>query len=311
MSSSENTKDITGPLVKMPRLFNYRDYLSERRQQILQQKQTDMLPSLPIDSAHTRFLARQVISLREENMHLRSHVAEIEAEMDAFQRDQELESEQVRDRFQDVLSGRKTLQEAYLQLEQRYNELYNNFQSAVDEEAFQMVSEATNTLKLSYAEQPTTRNDVKKTVELYVRQAEDRQTAHTLYLMRQAQRKAARLEEELELERQHIAEESEKLHSLQESVREQAELRRRTIEAHLRAKFSVRFALASASLLMVLYILQIVCLLILHFPLTSLFLFALVVPILLGIIVAALIAHFRSTWRDVTSHSPHKQAMNS
>jgi cation transport ATPase len=311
MSSSDNTKDITGPLVKMPRPFNHRDYLSERRQQILQQKQTDMLPSLPADSAHTKFLARQVIAMREENMQLRSHLAEIEAEMDALQRDREMESEHVRDRFQDVLTGREVLQEAYVQLEQRYNELYKNFQNAIEEEAFKMVTEATHTLKLSYDEPPTTRNDAKKTVELYVRQAEDRQTAHTLYLMRQAQRKAARLEEELELERQHIAEENEKLHTLQESVRDQAELRRRTLEAHLRAKFSVRFALAAASLLIVLYILQIVCLLIFHFPLTSLTLFALVVPILLGIIVAALIAHFRSTWRDVTSHSPHKQAMNS
>jgi hypothetical protein len=308
MSSSDNTPDITGPIVKMPRPFNRRDYLSERRQQILQQKQTEVLPPLPGDTAYNKVIARQVIALREENMHLRSQVTKIEAVMDALQSGEQLESD--RARFQNTLAEREAMQKAYLQLEQQYNELYNNFESAVEEEAYRMVTEATQTLKLSYDEQPTSQNDVKKTVELYVRQAEDKQTAHTLYLMRQAQRKAARLEEELELERRHVAEEHEKLYRLQESVRDQAELRQKTVELHLRARFSSRFALASASLLVVLYVLQIGCLMIFHVPITSLIMFALVAPIILGVLVAILIAHFRSTWRDLTTDSPHKHAVN-
>jgi hypothetical protein len=311
-SSSENTTDMTGPITKMPRPLNHQDRLTERRQQLLQQKQTDMLPSLPADAgasqtAQHRTISRQLIALRKENMHLRAQLAEIQAELDALHSDRHREIEHVRERYQDTAAEREALQDAYLQLEQNYNDLYNNFQSAVEEEAFRMVTEATHTLELSYDEPVSPPNDVKRTVELYVRQAEDRETAHTLYLSRQAERKAARLEEELELERRQLQQELERLFALQKSVREQAELRRETIETHLRAKFSIRFALAASSLLVVLFLLQIVFLTAFHIQVGSLIIFALIAPILLGIIAAGLIAHFRSVWRDISALTPHKQ----
>jgi hypothetical protein len=311
MPFADNTPPLTGPIVKLPHPFNHRDYLAERRQQILQQRQTDVLPSLPAETATpNKIISRQVTALRGENMHLRAQLSEIQVAMDALRSNHHMESQYVQERLQEVLTERDALQDAYQQMEQRYNELYNSFSSAVEEEAFRMVAEATNTLELSYDDDLSTQNDVKKTVKLYVRRAEDKQTAHTLYFMRQAQRKAARLEAELEHERQRVAEEHERLHHLQESVREQVELRQKTIEEHLRAKFSGRFALGASGLLIVLYLLQILSLLLFHVPITLLILFALLAPLVVGIIVAAAIAYFRSTWREIVSQSPYKQAPN-
>ena len=91
-----------------------------------------------------------------------------------------------------------------------------------------------------------------KTVELHVRQFQDKHTAEALYLMRQAQRKAAKLEHELTQERDQVAREFQNLHTLQASAREQAELRKRIVEDRLRLQYTLTMTVMTVFFLLLL-----------------------------------------------------------
>ncbi len=70
-----------------------------------------------------------------------------------------------------------------------------------------------------------------KTLELQVRQEEDKHLVEALYLKREVQRMAAILDQE----RQQIEEERHNLLVMQNTAREQAELRQKTLQARLRS----------------------------------------------------------------------------
>lgn len=170
-----------------------------------------------------------------------------------------------------------------------------------------MVEEAARTLVLTPENRPTTRTDLLKTVELHVRQAEDRHTAEALYLMRQAQRKAAQLEQELATERQQIAIERQNIHNLQQSVREQAQLRKRVVTERLRVGYTLTLTLMTTVLLILLPIFQVIFFSFLGIPLMTATIFALFAPLLLCIVLAAIIAYVRSNTRLIVESTPHKQ----
>src|SRR5437764_8455128 len=127
-----------------------------------------------------------------------------------------------------------------------------------------------------------------KTNEIHVRQVENKHTAEALYLMSQAQRKAAKLENELTQERQQIAIERQNLHNLQNSAREQAELRKRVIEDHLRAQYTLTLTLMTTVLLLVLPILQIVAFSLFKIHLTPQLLIALFAPLVACLVLATI-----------------------
>src|SRR5204863_95104 len=81
-------------------------------------------------------------------------------------------------------------------------------------------------------------HDVMKTLEFQVKQTEDQHVAEIMVLMRQVQRKNEQLEHQLAQEREKIAQERQKIIVQQNSVREQGELRKKTIESRLRASFT-------------------------------------------------------------------------
>src|SRR5437588_1018451 len=236
MLFSDDSTQTTGSDERTSRPPNRRDSASGRRQSILQQKQTDSLPQVNAETPNGKIAWRQLIQLREENKRLRWELAEFDKEMKAVHSRYQQVITQYENQIQEMVEERNDMKEAHTQLERRYQQLYHDFQSAVEEEAQKMVVDAARTIELSPADRPVMLNDVMKTVELHVRQVEDKHTAEALYLMRQAQRKAAKLENELAQERQQIAIERQNLHNLQNSAREQAELRKRVVEDRLRAQ---------------------------------------------------------------------------
>ena len=189
----------------------------------------------------------QRIDFTGERMDLAS---EIEAIHNGYQH----EIQQYQMHLTELMDERNQLLEAYQTLEQSHQELYDNFLISVEEEAQKMVTEAARTITLSPNGEGTSPllRDAVQTLEVHARQLEDEHTAHTLYLMREAQRKAARLEEQLRIERQQIAAERQNLINLQSSVREQAQLRYRTIQSRLQARSKLQLVVTTGILLVVL-----------------------------------------------------------
>lgn len=308
MSSTDDAIQSSDPieLERVAPSFNRRNSVSERRQNILQQKQTDHLPTLGADMPNAKLAWRHMMQLREENKHLRGELASYEKDLAEIHGNQQQEMEQLQLQVLELTEERDNTKDALVQLEHRYQELYHTFQSEVEEEAERMVEEAARTLVLTPENRPATRSDLLKTVELHVRQAEDRQTAEALYLMRQAQRKATQLEQELFAERQQIAIERQNIHNIQQSAREQAELRKRMITERLRARYTLTLTLMTAVLLILLPISQVIVFSFLHIPLSTPTIFALFAPLLLCFLLAAIFSYLRSNTRSLIDSAPHK-----
>lgn len=312
MLSSDETTQNTGSCERIPRPFNRRDVVNERRQNILQHKQTESLPGVQADAANGRIAWRQLIQLREENKRLRWLLAEAGKDESTVSDHQTQEIEHYRHQIQELLAEQSRLQEAYHQLERRYQEQYHSFQQEVEEEANRMVSHAARTIELTPENRPdgpAAFKDVMKTVELHVRQAQDKHTAEALYLMRQAQRKASKLEEELTQERQQIAVERQNLHNLQTSAREQAELRKRIVEERLRAQYTLTLTIMTTFFLLLLPLFQLVAYSFIHIPFTPQLVLALFAPLLVCAVLVAIFSYIRSSTRLISSSTPQKKAV--
>jgi len=306
MLSSDDATQATGPMSRPP---HRRDAASGRRQNILQQKNsdTDSLPRLNAEPPNSRIAWRQLIQLREENKRLRWELAELAQAKDGeaiHSGDQT--AEQYQNQLQELTAERDSLKDAYFELERRYQQLHHTFQSSVEKEAQRMMKDAARTIVLDSESRPAMMNDAMKTVELHVRQLEDKHTAEALYLMRQAQKKAKELEYELAQEREQIAVERQNLHNLQQSAREQAELRKRVVEGRLRAQFGLALVLIAVLPLFLLPVFQIICLSLFHIHLTQQAYIVLFVPILACVAIAGFFAYLRSSARIITANTPHK-----
>ena len=300
MLSSDDTTRNTGAIEKVSRPYNHHDYAYERRQHILHQKQTDDLPGINSQDVHGRIAWRQFIQLREENKRLRWEVEKYIDAIDSIQSMHQEEVEQYESRLDEMKATQNRTIQDHLELERRYQELYHSFQSAVEEEAQNMVADAARTLELHPLDRAGMTNDAMKTVELHVKQIEEKHTAESLYLLRQAQKKAYQLEHELAEERQQIALERDTMQNMQNSLREQAELRKDMAENRLRVTFISIITLITTVLVAMLLVCQLLLLLWLHVPLTL----ALIVPMLICIVLAALFAYISSTARRLFAIAP-------
>lgn len=331
MLSSDDTTKTTDAVGQSPRTFDHRSALSERRQNILQQKQiekeTDALPVVKAETSehiapHTKVAWRQVVQLREENRHLRHQLdetrsemqrllvaytalqAEFEREVDAIHNGQLQELEHYQGHLQEVTNERNRLQESYKQMEHRYQELYANFQATVDEEADKKLSDMAQTLVLSPDKVTTVLpNDAMKTIEFHVNQLKTKQLIEARYLTGEVQRITVHLEQE----QSQVEEERQTLLRMQNSVREQAELRHKTLQAHLRARWT--FALASVTLgtLVALVVLQYLFLFLFHVHFVLAITFSLIAPIVVCVIVAIVLSGPLSTMRHHYTSAPHKK----
>ena len=300
MLSSDDTTQDTGAIQKVPRPYNHRDYANERRQQILQQKQTEDLPGINNQEVQGKIAWRQFIQLREENKRLRWEVEKQSDATDSIHAAYQKEIEQYKSRLDELRSEHNRTIQDHLELERRYQELYHSFQSAVEKEAQSMVADAARTLELHPIDRTGVMNDALKTVELHVKQIEEKHTAESLYLLRQAQKKAYQLEHELSEERRQIALERDTMQNLQNSLREQAELRKHMAENRLRVRFTSLITFITTVLLLMLLACQLLFLLWLHLPLTL----DLILPMLFCIVAAGLIAYISSSARRLFTVTP-------
>ncbi len=296
-----------------------RQRANPRGRQQIHPRHTDLLPPLESDTTSPK-IARQVAVMREENRRLRNELVEQRAEVQRLskqytvarmQTEQEIraihrghqgEIEQYQSHLRDMLDEHRQLQETNRQLELRYQNLYHSFQNTVEEEAQKLVSEAASTVILSPERTPALLQGVVKTLQLQVKQEGDSQVSQALYLTRSAHDKTRRLEQDLERERQQVAAEREKLIAMQNNVREQAELRYKTLQARLRGRWVMALTLMTSALLLLLPLLQSIFFYSFKFPL-QISLFA---PIILCIAIAAIFAYLRSNVGPYYSSAPRK-----
>ncbi|GAC1583846.1 MAG: hypothetical protein PVS3B3_20290 [Ktedonobacteraceae bacterium] len=331
MLSPDDTTKTTHAVGQSPRTFDYRSAFSERRQHILHQKQsdkeTDSLPAMKADTiehaiVHAKVVWRQVVQLREENRHLRSRLddarnemqrllvayaalqSEFEREVTVIHSGQLQELEQYQHHLQEVTNERNRLQEAYRHMEHRYQELYANFQASVDEEAERKLSDMAQTLVLSPDQASTLlSNDAMKTIELHVNQLKTKQLVEAQYLTGELQR----INVHLEQEQLQVEEERQKLLRMQNSVREQAELRRKTMQAHLRARWIAALAFVTLGALVVLVILQYLFLFLLHVQIVLAITISLIAPIVVCVLAAIVLSGPFSAIRHLYISAPHKK----
>lgn len=294
MLTPDDMDQTTGAIERPSRTISHRDILNERRQSKLQQRQTDLLPSINGDASGGKVALRQVVQLREENRRLRAELAEYERDIEAIHSSYKQETEQHQSHMRELMEERNRQQEAHLQLERRYQELYHSFQVAVEEEAQNMVNRATQTLDLHPDERPDTRNDIMKTVELHIKEVEERHTAEAVYLMQQAQRKALQVEHELKREQLKIMAEREHLQTQQKVIHEQAKAHELALEKRLRNQWTVALASMATLLLLILPLLQVIFFSLVHVQLSIAMWFALIGPVVLCVLLTVLFANMRA-----------------
>lgn len=233
---------------------------------------------------------------------------DIAAEIAAIHNGYQQEIQQYQAHLADLMEERNQIMEERRALESRYQDLYYNFLASVEEEAHRMVQEATRTVTLSpdsKATHPLLR-DAMQTLELHAQQIEGEHTARTLYLMREAQRKAALLEQELDRERQQIAVERQNLINLQNSAREQALLRHRTIQSRLQAQWLLRLIRTVGITLGVLLVGQVLLLSLLRVPSSASLFVAIFLPIFFCPIAVYLYMSLRKSILYIYHSAPHR-----
>lgn len=317
MPSNSDPSQTTGEIERPTRSATRRAMLYEKRQSILQQKHTESLPQVNGNASNGKNSSRTLIQLREENKRLhweledqqrllqeyKAALDQYEKEIQAIHSGYRQELDQYQNHLRDMMQERNEMQDAQKQLEQRYQELYHNFQNTVEEEANRMVAEAAQTLILTPEHLPEIFQDVAKTLEFRARQSEDQHIAEALTLIRQAQAKAQQLEQELHQERQRTAAERQNLIDLQKSVREQATLRYKTLRAHLQARYTTTLMGMGLALLLILIVLQTVFFSLFKIPLTQTIILALVCPIPVCAALSLIFARLRT---NVGSHYANK-----
>lgn len=311
----------TGALEQLPRILNRKNLVSERRQSILQQKLTDTLPHLAPDTPNAKVAWRQVVQLREENRRLRFELENVQTELQRlvadykalqseFEREVSIihnghqqEIEHYQSQLHVLMEERQHLQDAQSQLEQRYQELYHSFQEAVEEEAHKMVSEATKTLTLSPDTRPALLQEMMETVETHVRRAEDKHLVEALYLKREVERMAKLVQQKYD----ELDQELQNLLMMQHTAREQAKMRMKVLQAHLRARWTVKSVFTILSVLALLVVLQFLCLGLFHVQIASNLSLSLITPIVVCVILSLVLATPVNMIKHIYTGAPHKK----
>ena len=302
------------------RSFDRRTLLAERRQSILQQKQTDALPKVTVETSNAK-VTRQLVTLREENRHLhieldqwrleterllaenRAIQAQFDHEVATVHSGNAQELEFYQKHLSELQAERNRLQDENAQLEQRYQDLYGSFREAVDEEARIMVQRAARTLELPAEETPLLLQDVVKTIELHAQEVEDSHLVEVLHFKDEVQRRL----ELLEQERQQVEQERQWLVVMHNSVREQAKARFRIMEARLHHRWKASYVFMISSMLVMLIALQCVAMLLFHVPMQQTLFIALVLPFVVGVVVTGILVNFISHARHLYESAPHKK----
>lgn len=300
INQSSHTAQATEALARLPHSLERRSLAGGRKRDALQQKDTEALPSVNAETAHTKVAWRQVIQLREENRRLHSQLEQQQAEMHQLvtaynalqvQLDQDVtsmhddylqEKEQYHTHLQAAVAERDRLQTAHVELEGRYQALFHSFQDAVEREAQKLLADAAQTVEQSPDKVPAVFKNVMKTLEMQVRQEEEKHLVEALYLKREVQRMAALLEQE----HQQITEERQHLLTMQNTAREQARLRHKTLQARLRSRWRLYSITVTIGMVLLLVTLQFLFLNLAHIKIAAQISFLLLLPIIICSVVS-------------------------
>ncbi len=321
LSSPDEISQTTEALQELSRTPHRRSALHGRKHSVQTYKHTDDLPELTSAPRNIALAWRQATQLREENRRLQNELAEQSAELkrliseyDAAQAEFENELSVTRDgqlqeivhyqeQLQQATEEREQLQSAQEDLERRYQELYHQFQDAVEEEAHKMVTEAANTMELSPGSTPSLLQNVMRTLEMQARKGEDKRLVEVLYLKREI----LRVFEQLAQERQLANEELQHLLVIQNTAREQAELRQKTLKARLYAQWRMRTVTTTIGGLFLLVVLQFVCLKLFNIPLEANLSLSLIAPIVVCIALCIVLRNPVDHVKQVYTGAPHRK----
>jgi hypothetical protein len=302
-----------------------RKFVNGRRPTALYRQQTDPLPQITTETGPIRSTWRQAVHQREENMRLRFELDEVRRElrqvMHAYTETQaefekeaaiihngyRQEIEQYQNHLREMMEERNRIQEAYRQYEQRYQELYHTFQDAVGEETRKIVSRAWQELEQPSGEVPEVVRDVVKALEARVRPPEHPHLIEALYFKNELKQMIT----QLDAERQQVEAEHQRLLAMQQTAREQAELRQKTLYQRFRARWRVAALSTSIGLLAVLVILQFVFLSLFHTPVVSPISFSLLAPIVICSALALAFSRPYKSLKHIYEGAPHAKKVQS
>lgn len=267
-SSDELGDDMSRSIMRASRAASRRELIQSKRT-----RQTDMLPEINQGETRSKSLQLQTSGhLREENLQLRQELETLQTQMELYQNginvlDHEIETlhhthqqeiEQYQQQIREMMDEHNHIQETTQHWEYRYQELYRDFQDAVEEEASKLVKEAAQTLVLAPEHTPALLSDVVQTLEGQLRQNEDQRTAELLEVMRQAQYKAELLEQEIARERTELATERQYVRQHAATISEQAQQRYQLERARLQGRWTAGLTVVSMFLLSFMVVLELI-----------------------------------------------------
>lgn len=302
------------------RITDYRSAVRLRRLHMRQQPTTDAL-SLFHTETPTRATPRQVTQVREGNRHLRQVLevqrAELAQVRDAYTQlqtryEQDIavihsahrqEIEAHLRQLQEVLDVHGSLQQQYQELEQRFHSLEQSLDTSAEQIALEKVAQAARELEASPEHTPVLLQAAIDTLQRRAKDQEDKHLVEILFLKREIQR----MTEELEQKRVQVDAERQNLFAMQNSAREQAELREKWVQARLHARTRARVMVVSIGMLCLLVVLQFVCMRLFNITTTSGIFLALLAPILLCIMCSIILATPASMAKTIYQGAPHKR----
>lgn len=321
MFSSEEISQTTEALEKLPRTFDHRSALNERRQHILQQKQTDALPSLGSESSSSRWTGRQMAQLREENRRLRASLELLQMEIQQLYTEKSvaqngLESDlaivhsshqqevaHYQTHLLELMEERNRLQDEHTAFVQTHQDVLQHFDALVDEEIQKRLQELSET--------HTTSDRFAEPLQAFVKTAEARARANGERFLADAvhlKREVERIAEGLEQEQHQLEEERQQLVVFQHRVSEQARLRQQTLDERLRLRWKAVSIVMSVGLLALLLVLQFVFLSVFRVSLKTPVTIAILAPVIICTIIALMMASppFQF-FRHMYLHAPRKK----
>ncbi len=285
------------------------------------QTQTNMRPFLLPDTSITQETWSTAAQLREETAHLHQKLMEQEQQIRQLINDyatlrtehahtiatihdghqQDLEHYQTH--LREAIEERNRLQETCTHLEENYQQLYHRFQEVVEEEVQKRLTEATYALQTSPDTAPPILQDALRIFERRARQIEEKSLVETLFLKRELQLLATRLQEE----RKQLDQERQNLLAMHHTVCEQVELQQKLAKARLHTRWRVTSLATAVGSLAMLVILQFLFLYVFHARLTPSVSFALLAPILLCTVLAFTFSKPVSMAKHMYFSAPHKK----
>ncbi len=251
------------------------------------------------EASGSRVLLRQITQLREENQRLRWELNEVHHDLERLV----TEYSQAQDQFDnEAKEYRRQLTIAQLQIQQLQTTHEHISQLKIEEEARRLIADAAQTMELAPDDPHPLLRDVAKTIEFKTKQEGDRHTTSAIYMVREAQRKAELMQQSLQQEQDSLAAERQKLIEMQQSVREQADLRYKTLESRLKARWTAVFAVLITALLALMSLLQL-----LFFALKLATPIALFLPLMICVVLAGIGGYLRSVLSHLGSQVPQKK----